>query len=149
MSLLSGQDWTPTVLKKTLTKEEHVKRGNTVAQVKIGAGTNKASAGVPANARALDSEDVPKPLLYGSELGKDLARIRQAILLADGEKKFRTQELLAKAAGVSTATIKAYEDGKAIYRADEVNKIQRALGKDADGKPIALGRPQKPKKISS
>jgi ribosome-binding protein aMBF1 (putative translation factor) len=122
MSANNFSDYTPVVLKKTLTKEELVKRGQAPAQVKMNAGTNKQSSSIQ-NAHVIASNDViVKPATTTAELASQISKARVA--------KGLNQEELAKLCNVTKQVIANYEkpSSNAVIDANILQKIARALG---------------------
>jgi ribosome-binding protein aMBF1 (putative translation factor) len=67
-----------------------------------------------------NEEDTFKHRTIGSEIGKKISQARC-------EKK-KTQKELANAIFIPESTIKEFENGKAIYNAVILNKIEKYLG---------------------
>jgi len=105
--------------KKTYINEQ-AKKGNVTQIVKpVSANQNKDLA--PVNSKKLDNEELPVPKKVGSEMGKRITKERC-------EKKM-TQKELANALSLPLKTIQECENGKGIYNANIINKIDGYFSK--------------------
>jgi ribosome-binding protein aMBF1 (putative translation factor) len=105
------QDWEERILKKKIVKKQ------TNNHRKVNRGAND-----------FDPENVKKPIMSNKELGSAIQKARTA-------KNF-TQSQLDQMCNFPKNTIKNYEQGKAIVKPNELNKLNRILG-------VKLPRPKK------
>ena len=108
------------VLRKTLTKEDMVKRGMTEAVCK-GGGNNKQSAPIQ-NAKKIETDHDYKPATMTGDLATQISKARVA--------KGLNQEQLAKLCNITKSTVTAYEKSgsNVVVDSNVLQKISRALG---------------------
>jgi len=107
------------VLRKTKTKEDLIKAGQYTVEKKEAGGTNKIK-NTDISARKLEEEELP----VIKTVSKGLSG---AIVKARVEKGWKRKDL-AMQCSLQESVIADYENGKAIFKIGEVNKIGRALG---------------------
>ena len=109
---MSHQDWTPAVIYKKKTKEDSIRAGETaIVEKHRGASTRKAVA-----------EPGALPEIVRADLS-----IKQHIVAGRLAKKW-TQQMLANECSMSVSVIQSYENGTAIAKPVELQKICRKLG---------------------
>lgn len=132
MSSSSDQDWEQRVLKKdnrVKTTEEKLKTGEMVKVVRQGINKNsKSTSGSSKSDNDFDPENISKPVTSTLEL-------KLAIQQARTTKKW-TQSDLDKLCNFPSGTIRDYENGTAVIKADQLNKLNKAFG-------VKLPRPKK------
>ena len=98
-----------------------MRKGNVTQTLKKGS-ANQNQVNVVTNAKKIDSEeDTFKHKIIGMEMGKRISQARC-------EKKI-TQKEFANALFLPEAVIKNFENGKAVYNAVILNKMEKYLGK--------------------
>jgi len=125
------QDYQQVILRRRLTKEEEMQRGNTVTEKKYTSGTNHQSSSA-VDFRKLENEKVTLPYST-AQLGKSIMQARTA--------KGIKQSDLDKSCCFPANTVRDYENGSCIVKQDQISKMERALG-------VKLPRP-KPQKIEN
>lgn len=126
---MTDQDWDIKVLRRKQTKSELKKKGklDTVAKTnKLNSVSNNILGSKAAN--DYDPENIKKLVTTNQSLGKAIQTARMA-------KKWKQSDL-DKRCNLPKNTCQSYENGKAIYNAQYVNKMARALG-------VILPRPKK------
>jgi ribosome-binding protein aMBF1 (putative translation factor) len=115
---MEGQDWTPVVLKKRLTKQEDKKK-NGVPQRKTQQINSQNQSTIPAF--KLEQEDYKPPVVTSA--------MSQQIIQARVAKKWN-QEQLAKEAQLALSVIKSYEkpNSTTVINQGYIQKISKALG---------------------
>lgn len=128
---MDHQDWKEISWDKThekpkdMTKKTfiatQIKKGNVTQTLKPGS-LNQNKTTVISNIKKIENEEETFKLnTIGTKFGNRIAQARC-------EKKL-TQKQLANALSLPESTIKNYENGKAIYNAVIVNKIEKILDK--------------------
>jgi ribosome-binding protein aMBF1 (putative translation factor) len=116
---MNTQDWTPIILKKSLNKEDLIKKLPHDIEKKYHGGENKVNDEL--NLRKLDSnEEVVKPPISNAILSKQLQTARLS--------KKLSQDELNKICNLPPNTIKNYELNKAIAKTSELSAIGKKLG---------------------
>lgn len=114
------------VLRRKLTKEEIARKGQIESVQKVGAGKNNQGYYNPTNQRKLDIDDIPVVPMSTTSIAQTIRDTRGSKTMPNG--KAMTQDDLARQCNMPAATIKAYENGTAVLKQDEITKINRALG---------------------
>ena len=125
------QDWKPTGWDKRGAKSNDVSNkeyinsqsrlGNVTSKLK-GTSANQNKISILTNARKIENEeDTFKLATVGMEIGKKISQARC-------DKKI-SQKDMANALSLPLQTIQSFENGKALYNAMVLNKIEKYLGK--------------------
>ncbi|VBB17792.1 Multiprotein bridging factor 1 [Yasminevirus sp. GU-2018] len=134
MSNTSHQDWDPVILRRKKTDAERIKSGEyeTVARKES---PNKNSTQLKRDTlHNFDPESITAPVTSNRDLGLAIQKARCAKIKADG--KCMNQTDLDHACGFAKNTVRDYENGTAVVKPDDINKMNRALG-------VVLPRPGK------
>lgn len=105
------------VWKKTLTKEEQIRRGNYITSNKVDGGRNLQNK-TDIDLRKIDREQI-RPAKVTREMSKLIQETRNGLGL--------DQAKLAQMCGLSKDIIRDYENGKAVVHQMHLSKINRAL----------------------
>lgn len=127
---MDNQDWKPVTWDKRYEKprgisdkvflNEQKRKGNVTQTVKqTSANKNKDSINI--NTIKLDSEDIPVIKTVGMDMGKRISQTRC-------ENKL-TQKELANLIYLPLKTIQECENGKGLYNANVINKLEKYFGK--------------------
>jgi putative transcription factor len=130
MNSSSDQDWETRVIKKTSQKkttDEKLKSGEMKKITRKGLNKNSETISSKSD-NDFDPENITKPVTSTLEL-------KLAIQQARTTKKW-TQFDLDKACNFPSGTTRDYENGSAVIKPDQLNKLNRALG-------VKLPRPAK------
>ena len=128
---MDHQDWKPVVLRRNKTKDE-MKRDGSLSTVKRTGNPNSHGSSLlgAKAANDFDPENIQKIVTSNQDLGKAIQKARTA-------KGWKQLELDQKC-NLPKNTCQTYENGKAVYNAQHVNKMARILG-------VTLPRPNKKK----
>ena len=128
---MNYQDWNTIIFDKRGQKPKEqtqktfianeTRKGNIIQQLRPGS-VNQNKLSIVTNATKLDKEEeIFKHKLVGMEIGKKIAQARCELKL--------TQKQLANVLALPESVIKEHENGKAIYNAMIMNKLEKHLGK--------------------
>ena len=127
---MEHQDWKPVTWDKRYEKPKGMtdkaflndqKRKGNVTQVVKTTSVNHNKDAMNVNTRKLDNEEMPVIKTVGMEMGKRISQARC-------EKKI-TQKELANLLSLPQKTIQECENGKGVYNAQIINKLERYFGK--------------------
>lgn len=131
MSIPTDKDFEPVFLKRTVPKDEQIKKGNFETKTKYQASKNVQNKS-EIDMRKIDNEEI--------KLKTAPIDLRKQIQQARTTKKLTRAELAQKCS-LSEGIIRDYENGTAIVKSGELAKISKALG-------VQLKKP-KAEKLSS
>lgn len=118
MSSRIEQDYDQVVIKKKLTKKEEINKGNYEVVAKYQSGKNNQNKS-EIDMRKIDNEEIKLPTAT-VDLRNTIQAARTKLGLNQAE--------LAQKCGLPKEIIRDYENGKAIVKQPELDKISRALG---------------------
>jgi ribosome-binding protein aMBF1 (putative translation factor) len=129
----------PVVLHRKKTKQETLRSGDyiTVAR-QTPPNSHNTSIMSAKTANDFDPENISRPVSSSHDLASAIRDARVAKTNADGQSM--TQSDLDKACQFAKGTVRGYENGTAVYNAEQVNEMARTLG-------VKLPRPSKKRSI--
>lgn len=127
---MEHQDWKPVTWDKRYEKPKGMtdkaflndqKRKGNVTQVVKSTSANQNKDAMNVNTKKLEKEEIPTIKTVGMDMGKRISQARC-------EKKV-TQKELANLLSLPVKTIQECENGKGVYNAQVINKLERYFGK--------------------